>query len=75
MKGNKVNNLLIAVVSSLAVSGAVANLARAEGAKPDNELSYNAAVTSDFRFRGISQSRLQPASHSGADYTHNPIGL
>ena len=36
-------------------------------AKPDNEFSYNAAVTSDYRYRGISQTRLKPALQGGAD--------
>jgi uncharacterized protein (TIGR02001 family) len=46
-----------------------------EQAKPDNEVSFNAAVTSDYRYRGISQSRLDPALQGGADYVHNPTGL
>jgi uncharacterized protein (TIGR02001 family) len=49
--------------------------AHAEDAKPDNEVSYNAAVTSDYRYRGISQTRLQPALQGGADYVNNPTGL
>ena len=43
--------------------------------KPDNQVSYNAAVVSDYRFRGISQTRLKPAVQGGADYTNNPTGL
>lgn len=50
-------------------------LAGAEEQKPDNEVSFNAAVTSDYRYRGISQSRLDPALQGGADYTNNPTGL
>ncbi len=34
----------------------------------DNPLSFNASLTSDYRYRGISQSRLQPALQGGADY-------
>jgi uncharacterized protein (TIGR02001 family) len=49
--------------------------AHAEEARPDNEASFNAAVTSDYRYRGISQSRLQPALQGGADYSSNPTGL
>lgn len=49
--------------------------ARADEAKPDNELSFNAALTSDYRYRGISQTRLRPALQGGADYVHNPSGL
>ncbi len=44
-------------------------------AKPEHELSYNLALTSDYRYRGLSQSRLNPALQGGADYTHNPSGL
>ena len=44
-------------------------------AKPDNEVSFNAALTSDYRYRGISQTRLQAALQGGADYTHNPSGF
>ena len=32
------------------------------------QLSFNAAVTSDYRYRGISQSRLKPAVSAGVDY-------
>jgi len=42
---------------------------------PDNVVSYNVALTSDYRYRGISQSRLDPAVSGGVDYTHNPTGL
>ena len=50
-------------------------LARAEDAVPDNQVSFNAAVVSDYRYRGISQTRLQPALQGGADYVNNPTGL
>jgi uncharacterized protein (TIGR02001 family) len=40
--------------------------------KPDNEVSFNAALTSDYRYRGISQTRLQAALQGGVDYTNNP---
>jgi uncharacterized protein (TIGR02001 family) len=49
--------------------------AHAEEAKPDNEVSFNAAIASDYRYRGISQTRLQPAVQGGADYTNNPTGF
>ncbi|MBV8665817.1 MAG: hypothetical protein JO269_04960 [Burkholderiaceae bacterium] len=52
------------------------NLARADdAAKPDNDLSFNVSLTSDYRYRGISQSRLDPALQGGADYVNNPTGL
>jgi uncharacterized protein (TIGR02001 family) len=53
-----------------------AGVAHAEDAvKPANEVSFNAAVVSDYRYRGISQTRLQPAVQGGADYVNNPTGL
>jgi uncharacterized protein (TIGR02001 family) len=42
---------------------------------PATQLSFNAALTSDYRFRGLSQSRLRPALQGGADLVHNPSGL
>jgi uncharacterized protein (TIGR02001 family) len=44
-------------------------------AVPDNQISYNIAVTSDYRYRGISQTRLNPALQGGVDYVNNPTGL
>jgi uncharacterized protein (TIGR02001 family) len=37
-------------------------------AQADDGLSFNAGVVSDYRYRGISQTRLQPALQGGADY-------
>lgn len=51
----------------------VTGVARAETATHD--VSFNAALTSDYRFRGISQARLDPALQLGADYGHTPTGL
>ena len=44
-------------------------------AVPDNVVAYNVALTTDYRYRGVSQTRLKPAISGGADYTHNPTGL
>ena len=38
-------------------------------AAPESTLAYNAGVVSDYRYRGISQSRLNPALQGGIDYT------
>ena len=38
-------------------------------------VSANAALTSDYRYRGISQTRLQDALQGGADLVHNASGL
>jgi uncharacterized protein (TIGR02001 family) len=50
-------------------------LAGAQEQKPEHEVSFNAALTSDYRYRGLSQSRLDPALQGGADYVHNPTGF
>src|SRR5438445_3473395 len=42
---------------------------------PDNQVAYNIGVVNDYRFRGISQTRFDPAVQGGVDYTHNPTGL
>jgi uncharacterized protein (TIGR02001 family) len=40
----------------------------AQTAAPESSLSFNAGVVSDYRYRGISQSRLKPAVQGGLDY-------
>lgn len=63
---------LLAVAMTAAFAG---SLAHAQEAKPAHEVSFNAAVVSDYRYRGISQTRLKPALQGGADYVHNPSGF
>lgn len=43
--------------------------------KPAHEVSFNATLISDYRYRGISQTRLKPALQGGADYVNNPSGF
>ncbi|NHZ34524.1 hypothetical protein F0185_13120 [Massilia sp. CCM 8692] len=43
-------------------------------AQAATDVSVNAAATSDYRYRGISQTRLQPALQGGADLLHKPSG-
>jgi len=59
----------------LVLASSTLQLAHAQEAKPDNEISYNAAITTDYRYRGLSQTRLDPALQGGADYINNPTGL
>lgn len=73
MKLNHKTPLAAALTLALATLGAP--LAQAEEKKPDNELSFNASLVSDYRYRGISQTRLQPALQGGADLVNNPSGL
>lgn len=67
--------LAAALTLALATLGGAAHAEDAPVAKPDHEVTYNVAVTSDYRYRGYSQSNLKPALQGGADYTHNPSGL
>ena len=57
--------VLTLIVLSL---GSVSGLAQAQAVAPESSLSFNVGVTSDYRYRGISQSRLQPALQGGVDY-------
>ncbi|AKU23860.1 TorF family putative porin [Massilia sp. NR 4-1] len=60
---------------ALAVMAACAASVHAQEQKPEHEVSFNAAVTSDYRYRGISQTRLKPALQGGVDYVNNLTGL
>ncbi len=57
------------VLAALALSGSAA-FAQAAAPAPDYTLSYNVGLVSDYRYRGISQSRLHPALQGGADFSH-----
>lgn len=65
------------VVLAAAMLSAFASQVSAQeaAAAPIHDISFNAAVMSDYRFRGVSQTRLQPAIQVGADYVHTPTGL
>ena len=59
---------------ALAAVTALTALPTAAFAQDANPLSFNVSLTSDYRYRGISQSRLEPALQGGADYAH-PSGF
>ena len=61
MKKILVPTLIAAVISPLATV--------AQAAEAESTLAFNAGVVSDYRYRGISQSRLEPALQGGVDYT------
>ena len=65
------------LILASAVSAAfVGGFAQAEeAAPPEHVIAYNLGVTSDYVFRGISQSRNRPAFSGGVDYSHTPTGL
>jgi uncharacterized protein (TIGR02001 family) len=56
------------VLAALAFSGAA--FAQTKAPEPDYTFSYNVGAVSDYRFRGISQSRLKPALQGGVDFAH-----
>src|SRR4030095_10329301 len=56
------------VLAALAVSGAA--FAQTKAPEPDYTLSFNVGAVTDYRYRGISQSRLDPALQGGADFAH-----
>jgi uncharacterized protein (TIGR02001 family) len=62
-------------VLAAAMLSAFASQVSAQEVTPVHDISFNAAVVSDYRFRGISQSRLDPAIQLGADYVHTPTGI
>lgn len=72
-KPNSTLPLAAALTLALATLAPMANAE--DAAKPETELSFNAAATTDYRYRGLSQSRLKPALQGGADLVHNPSGF
>lgn len=61
---------LIAALATISSANAFA-----ENQGSDNSLCFMATAASDYRFRGISQTRLEPALQGGADYANRPTGL
>ena len=57
------------IVAGLALSGAA--FAQTAAPAPDYTLSFNAGVVTDYRFRGISQTRRQAAVQGGVDFAHS----
>jgi uncharacterized protein (TIGR02001 family) len=74
---SRIHPFALACSALLFSAGALAQTAAPEAAPaaaaeptPEHSFSFNVAVTSDYRYRGISQSRLKPAISAGADYSH-----
>lgn len=63
------------ILASAVVAAFTGSFAHAEEAAAEHAFAFNVGATSDYRFRGISQSRLKPAVFAGADYTHTPTGF
>ena len=58
---------LITLAAMLAGAAAVA---QTKAPEPDYTLAYNISATTDYRYRGISQTRLKPTLQGGADFSH-----
>ncbi len=64
----KTTVLLSTLVLGAAVQAQTA--APAKAPEPEFTLSANVGLVSDYRYRGISQSRLKPAVQGGVDFAH-----
>jgi uncharacterized protein (TIGR02001 family) len=65
---SKMKRSVLVLVTAL-VASLLPTLAQAD----DSPLSFNVGAVSDYRYRGISQSRLGPALQGGADYAQGPF--
>jgi uncharacterized protein (TIGR02001 family) len=63
----KLSKLSLAALLSVVSVGA---FAQAKAPEPDYTLSYNVGATTDYRYRGLSQSGKKPALQGGIDYAH-----
>lgn len=55
-------------ILALACLSAIGTAPVVQAAEPESTLSYNVGVVSEYRYRGLSQSRFQPAVQGGVDY-------
>lgn len=64
------NNAVLGLgcAAALVVAGLAGEATAQEAAKP--EVSFNAAIASDYAFRGVSQTMEDPAIQAGVDVTH-----
>ncbi|HWP18566.1 MAG TPA: TorF family putative porin [Burkholderiaceae bacterium] len=59
---------LVALSVLAAMAGAMPAYAQST---PEHSFAFNLGAVSDYRYRGISQSRFQPALQGGVDYGHS----
>ncbi len=72
---NLTTQLSLTAALTLVLSTLGAPMAHAQEPAAEHAVTFNAAITSDYRYRGLSQTKLKPALQGGADYTHSPTGL
>ena len=63
--------LVLGTLGCALLAAAAPVLAADEAPAAANPLSFNLGVFSEYRYRGISQSRLKPALQGGVDYAHS----
>ncbi len=61
---------IAAMMTALAALAPAAAYAGEDAEKPALSIEYNAAIVSDYRFRGISYTNRDPAIQAGFDVTH-----
>lgn len=61
--------ILFALTMGAAIGAMAQTAAPAAPAAPESTLTFNVGAFSEYRYRGISQSRLKPALQGGFDYT------
>ena len=60
----------LAALLCTGVAWAQTAAAAAPAPQPEYNFAFNVGAVTDYRYRGISQSRLQPALQGGIDFTH-----
>ncbi|MFQ5661037.1 MAG: TorF family putative porin [Gammaproteobacteria bacterium] len=63
------------LLSAAACVGVLACTASYAADLKGHEFSANVAITTDYRFRGISQTNEDPAVSGGFDYSYTPLGF
>ena len=58
------------LIAAAALLACAATLAQTKAPEPDYTLAYNVGATTDYRYRGISQTRLKPTLQGGVDFAH-----
>ena len=58
------------LIAAAALLAGAATMAQTKAPEPDYTLAYNIGATTDYRYRGISQTRLKPTVQGGVDFSH-----
>ena len=66
---------IILGMSAFALAAVATPAFAQEAETPAVTISGGATLVTDYRFRGISQSRLKPALQGGVDWTHHDSGF